>query len=136
MKKLIPLLLLVFILSGCGVNNKQRVGETMDKPITFEQITMEEAKTVLDEESGYILLDVRTKEEYAEGHIKNAINIPNENISKDEISELPDKGQKIYVYCRSGNRSKQAAEKLVNLGYTNVTEIGGIKDWSGEIVTE
>ena len=90
---------------------------------------------MMDEESGYIILDVRTPEEFADKHIPGAINIPNETIGTDEILELPDKDQLILVYCRSGNRSKQASEKLVALGYTNIVEFGGINDWPGETVT-
>ena len=84
---------------------------------------------------GAVLLDVRTPEEFADKHIPGAINIPSETISTEEIPELPDKDQLILVYCRSGNRSKQASEKLVALGYTNIVEFGGINDWPGETVT-
>ena len=86
------------------------------------------------EESGYIILDVRTAEEYSEKHIPGAVNVPNEIIGSAGIPELPDKAQLILVYCRSGNRSKQAAEKLAKLGYTNIVEFGGIHDWTGETV--
>ena len=88
------------------------------------------------EETDYIILDVRTPEEFAEKHIPNAINVPNETIGENEIPELPRKDQMILVYCRSGNRSKQASEKLVKLGYTNIYEFGGINDWTGETVGE
>ena len=91
---------------------------------------------MMKEESGYVILDVRRPDEFAAGHIPNAINVPNETIGTAEISELPNKNQLIFVYCRSGRRSKEAAEKLVNLGYTNIVEFGGILDWKGEIVTE
>ena len=84
---------------------------------------------------GAVLLDVRTPQEYREGHIPGAINVANETIGTDEIPELPDKDQLILVYCRSGNRSKQASEKLVALGYTNIVEFGGINDWPGETAT-
>lgn len=94
---------------------------------------MEEGLALMQEDSGYILLDVRRTDEFEEGHIPGAINIPNESIGSEEIAELPDKNQTIYVYCRSGNRSKQASQKLVDLGYTNVIEFGGIIDYSGEI---
>lgn len=87
----------------------------------------------MKEDSGFILLDVRRTDEFEEGHIPGAINIPNESIGTEEIAELPDQKQTIYVYCRSGNRSKQASQKLVDLGYTNVIEFGGIIDYSGEI---
>ena len=94
---------------------------------------MEEGLELMKEDSGYILLDVRRTDEFEEGHIPGAINIPNESIGTEEIAELPDQKQTIYVYCRSGNRSKQASQKLVDLGYTNVIEFGGIIDYSGEI---
>ena len=100
------------------------------------QIEANEAMRLMETESNYIILDVRTPEEYAELHIPDAINIPNESINNDDIPELPDKDQLILVYCRSGNRSKQAAEKLVNLGYTNIVEFGGIIDWTGDTVSE
>ena len=90
---------------------------------------------MMQSETNYIILDVRTEQEYASGHISGAVNLPNETIASEAIQQLPDKKQLILVYCRSGNRSKQAAAKLVNLGYTNVVEFGGIQDWNGEIVT-
>lgn len=87
----------------------------------------------MDEESGYIILDVRRQDEFDSGHIPGAVLLPNESISATEsIPSLPDKDQKILIYCRSGNRSKQAAEKLVGLGYTNIYEFGGINDWPYE----
>lgn len=128
MKRFIPFLLLLLLLSGCG---SQSNGNDSD----YRQISTDEAVALMEEESNYIILDVRTPEEYAEKHIPNAINIPNETIGTDEIPELPDKDQLILVYCRSGNRSKQASEKLVDLGYTNIVEFGGINDWTGETVT-
>ena len=90
---------------------------------------------MMEEKSGYIILDVRTPEEFADKHIPGAINIPNETIGTQKIPQLPDKEQLILVYCRSGNRSKQASEKLVALGYTNIVEFGGINDWPGEVVS-
>ena len=98
----------------------------------YRQMTMSDAMNMMEYESDYIILDVRTLEEYSEKHILGAINIPNETIDNKEITELPDKEQLIFVYCRSGNRSKQASEKLVKLGYTNIIEMGGIGNWSGE----
>ena len=127
MKKLIPLLLSALFLAGCAVPAGQEVG--------YRQIRMDEAITMMEEESGYLILDVRTPEEFAEKHIPGAINIPNETIGSEPIPELPDKDQLILVYCRSGNRSKQASEKLAALGYTNIVEFGGIHDWPGETVT-
>ena len=102
----------------------------------YDQISGAEAKALMDSETGYIILDVRRPDEFAAGHIPNAINVPNETIGTDEIPELPNKDQLIMVYCRSGRRSKEASEKLVKLGYTNIVEFGGILDWKGEIVTE
>ena len=104
--------------------------------VGFDNLTMAEAVEILETESGRILLDVRTPEEFASGHIPGAVNIPNESIGTQQIPELPDKAQRILVYCRSGNRSKQASEKLAALGYTNVIEFGGINSWPGQVVTE
>ena len=116
------------ILAGCGANAKPEA--------SYRQISMNEAVTMMAEETDYIILDVRTREEFAAGHIPNAVNIPNETIGTTEIRELPRKDQLILVYCRSGNRSKQAAEKLLTLGYTNIVEFGGINSWPGEFVTD
>ena len=127
MKKFITLLLSVLFLAGCALPAGQEV--------SYRQINMDEAITMMEEESSYIILDVRTPEEFADKHIPGAINIPNETISTEEIPELPDKDQLILVYCRSGNRSKQASEKLAALGYSNIVEFGGINDWPGETVT-
>ena len=127
MKKFITLLLSVLFLAGCALPAGQEV--------SYRQINMDEAITMMEEESSYIILDVRTPEEFADKHIPGAINIPNETIGTAEIPELPDKDQLILVYCRSGNRSKQASEKLAALGYTNIVEFGGINDWPGETVT-
>ena len=115
----------LLLLSGCATQSAEK---------TYRQITMEEAITMMEEETGYIILDVRTAQEYSEKHIPGAINIANESIGTEDISELTDKDQLILVYCRSGNRSKQASEKLVKLGYTNIIEIGGINSWPGETV--
>ena len=127
MKKIVPALLSLLILTGCAASAEQEAG--------YRQITMNEAITMMDEESGYIILDVRTVEEFSDKHIPGAINIPNETIGTEDIPELPDKDQLILVYCRSGNRSKQASEKLAALGYTNIVEFGGINDWPGETVS-
>ena len=126
MKKIIPLLMAMLLLAGCGAQSEES---------TYRQINAEEAATMMEEESSYIILDVRTAQEYSEKHITGAINIPNEAIGTEDIPELPDKEQLILVYCRSGNRSKQASEKLVKLGYTNIVEFGGINDWTGETVS-
>ncbi len=128
MKKLIPILLSALMLTGC-------TGAVNSTNNTYRQISMDEAVAMMERESGYIILDVRTPEEFAEKHIPNAINVPNENIGTDEISQLPNKDQLIMVYCRSGRRSKETAEKMVKLGYTNIVEFGGILDWKGETVS-
>jgi rhodanese-related sulfurtransferase len=129
MKKLIPILLSALMFTGCaGTGNNQTN--------TYRQISMDEAVTMMAQETGYIILDVRRPDEFAAGHISGAINVANETIGTAEIPELPDKNQLIMVYCRSGRRSKEAAEKLVKLGYTNIVEFGGILDWKGEIVTD
>ena len=124
--KRVAIVLAVLLLAGCAAPAEE---------ISYRQINMDEAITMMGEESGYVILDVRTPEEFADKHIPGAINIPNEAIGSEEIPELPDKDQLILVYCRSGNRSKQASEKLVALGYTNIVEFGGINDWPGETVS-
>ena len=129
MKNYLPLFLSLFLLAGCAAPAEEKEIQT------YRQITMDEAVELMEEEDGYIILDVRTPEEFREKHIPGAINIPNETIGTAELPELPDKDQLILVYCRSGNRSKQASQKLVDLGYTNIVEFGGIIDWTGETVS-
>lgn len=107
--------------------------ELGDQNMGYTQINMDVARSIFEVPGEYIILDVRRADEFAEGRIPGAINIANEDIGEEEIAELPDKNQTIYVYCRSGNRSKQAAAKLVNLGYKNIIECGGIIDWKGDI---
>lgn len=129
LKGLIIMLLIslsLFGMTACGGEN--------NKTSTYEQITAEQAKTIMDTEKGYIIIDARTEEEFAEGHIENAILIPEYEIANRAEKELPDKEQLILVYCRSGRRSKIASEELVKLGYTNVKEFGGIIDWPYEVV--
>ena len=127
-KKLLPLLLSSLLLSACSVPEATPSG-------SYRQIGMDEAVRMMETETNYMILDVRRPDEFAEGHIPGAINVPNETIGTDEIPALPNKNQLIMVYCRSGRRSKEAAEKLVKLGYTSIVEFGGILDWKGEIVT-
>ena len=124
-KRLLPFVLSLMLLSSCGNAGSSSLG--------YRQISMNEAVKMMKDEKNYIILDVRRPDEYAEGHIPGAINIPNEEIGTAEIAELPDKSQLILVYCRSGRRSKEASEKLVKLGYTNIVEFGGIQDYEGEI---
>ena len=122
----------VLILTGCGSSADDK--SAGDKK-TYRQVSPEEAAAMMEEESDYIILDVRTQEEYETAHIPGAICIPNETIGTEDIPELPDKEQLILVYCRSGNRSKQASEKLAKQGYTNIIEFGGINSWTGETVS-
>ena len=117
MKKILMSILLALGLVGCSNGGD------------YNHISQSEAKEMMDNTKDYVIVDVRTKEEYKEGHIKNAINIPNETISDDVSDVLKDKSQVILVYCRSGNRSKQASSKLAKLGYTNIYEFGGINTW-------
>lgn len=128
---------------GCGKENDIKNDNITKENITenstvnslgYEQISGEEAKKIMDSETGYIIIDARTQEEFDEGHIENAILIPEYEISERAEKELTDKNQLILVYCRSGRRSKIAAQALVELGYTNVKEFGGIIDWKYEIV--
>ena len=127
--KVLSALLCIFSFVGC--NQKET---TMKN--TYEQITPAEAKGIMDSEHNYIILDVRTEEEFAEGHIAGAILIPDYEITEKAESVLTDKDQQILVYCRSGRRSKNAASQLVELGYSNVKEFGGIIDWPYEITKE
>ena len=126
-KRFLLMLLTLALPFGC-------VGCSDGGSATYEQISGAEAKALMDSESGYIIIDARTQEEYDEGHIPGAILIPEYEIVDRAEDELPDKNQLILVYCRSGRRSKIAAEELVKLGYTNVKEFGGIIDWEYEVV--
>ena len=127
MKKLVFLLLAVMLLTACGHDKENNQGAV------YMNITAEEAKQIMDTEEGYIILDVRTQEEYDEDHIPGAIVISHEEIAEKAEDVLTDKDQLILVYCRSGRRSKLAAEALVELGYTNIKEFGGIIDWPYEV---
>ena len=135
MKRIIAILIILVMImaAGCG-GNEQSAPENQTRQYT--QISQEEAAKMMDEETGYLILDVRRPDEFAEGHIPDAINVPNEEIMDEMPEALPDKDQMLFIYCRTGRRSKEAAEKLANIGYTNVYEFGGINDWKGVIVTE
>ena len=127
MKKLLFLLLAVMLLTACGQTNEN------DREAAYMNITAEEAKQIMDSEEGYIILDVREQDEYDAGHIPGSILIPYTEIAEKAEEVLTDKDQLILVYCRSGRRSKIAAEALVELGYTNIKEFGGIIDWPYEV---
>ena len=131
MKKLLLTLLSLLPLAGCAVQ-----APPVEQTPSYRQITMDEAAVMMETEQDYIILDVRRPDEFADKHIPGAINNPNETIGTEPIPELPNQDQLILVYCRSGNRSKQASDKLVALGYTNIVEFGGIIDWPGETVSE
>ncbi len=127
MKRIIMLLIMAVLMltaAGCTGGSKMPI---------YERISINEISQIIDENPDVVLLDVRTEEEFAEGHIPGAICIPNEVISEDTTAELDDKTQMILVYCRSGNRSQDASQKLCELGYENIIECGGIIDWDGEI---
>ena len=128
MKKLIFVLLALLLLAGCGQEKEENPKEAV-----YMNITAQEAKTLMDTQTGYIILDTRTQEEYDEGHIPGAILIPYDEITQKAEGVLTDKNQLILVYCRSGRRSKIAAQALVELGYTNIREFGGIIDWPYEV---
>ena len=127
MKKLIFLLLAVMMLTACGKDTEK------DQKEVYMNITAEEAKEIMDSQEGHVILDVREQDEYDAGHIPEAILIPYTQIGEKANEMLPDKDQLILVYCRSGRRSKIAAEALVELGYTNIKEFGGIIDWPYEV---
>ena len=130
MRKLKGLIIMLFIsLSMFGMSACSN-----SDAVSYEQITPEQAKSIMDTESDYIIIDARTAEEFAAGHIEDAILIPEYEIANRAEKELPDKDALILVYCRSGRRSKIASEELVKLGYTNVKEFGGIIDWPYDIV--
>ena len=127
MKKAIFFLLAVMLLTACGQDKEN------DQGAVYVNISAEEAKQIMDSEEGYIILDVRTQEEYGQGHIPGAILIPDTQIKAKAEEVLTDRDQMILVYCRSGRRSELAAEALVELGYTNIKEFGGIIDWPYEM---
>ena len=137
MKKYLAIVMAVLMVTGlfgCEKQKKPMADSVSESTISnsYTQISMKEAVAMMETETDYIILDVRTPEEFVEKHIPNAVNVPNETIGDDDIAELPNKNQLILVYCRSGNRSKQASKKLAELGYTNIYEFGGINEWTGE----
>ncbi len=133
MRKYIVVLLaaVLMFVTACSSNNNNN-----EDKAGYKQISQEEATEMMAKDDGHIIVDVRRQDEYDSGHIPEAVCIPNESIGTEQPEELPDLEQIILVYCRSGNRSKQASEKLAAIGYTNVYEFGGINDWKGDVVTE
>lgn len=136
MKKRMGLVLLALCLSMLFLGCNSSIEQEESNMISYEQISQAEAKTLMESESDYVILDVRTEEEFAEGYIAGAMLIPDDEVMEKAESMLPDKNQLILVYCRSGRRSKLAAEALATLGYTNVKEFGGIIDWSYGVVKD
>ena len=124
MKRFFALMLSALLLGGCGAGSSEP---------GYEQISQTEALEIMNTQENYIIVDVRTPEEFLTGHIAGAVNLPNEEIGTEPIPLLPQKDQLILVYCRSGNRSRQASRKLSELGYTNVREFGGINTWTGPV---
>ena len=153
MKRLIFISCVIILLTGCGNNVQTTENETASDEKTtvvesssntvssendskaqgYAQISQEEAKKMMEANDSHIIVDVRRQDEYNEGHIPNAICIPNENITDTQPAELSDLDQVILVYCRSGRRSKEASQKLFDMGYTHVYEFGGIIDWTGDV---
>lgn len=129
MKKILLIIVLCIIITGCSSDSKNT------ELIQIERITTNEVKKIIDNYDDYsniIILDVRTEDEYNSGHLKNAINLPLQEIESIDI----DKNKEIVVYCRSGSRSKTASVKLKELGYSKVYDMGGIMDWEYDVVEE
>jgi len=126
--------IMIMLLAGCSSAEQVTEGDDMEQ--SYTSISQEEARKMMAQDDGHIIVDVRRQNEYDAGHIPGAVLIPNESISDSRPDELTDPDQVILIYCRTGNRSRQAAQKLFDMGYTNVYEFGGIADWTGEIVTD
>lgn len=135
MKKMIIFslgVLAAFGILGCAAQTEDS-GSGAKAETAYHKIGVEEAKAMMDA-GGVIVVDVRTASEYAGEHIPDAVNIPNEEIGKEQPELLPDKEAVLLVYCRSGRRSKEAADKLAEIGYTQVYDFGGILDWNYDTV--
>ena len=133
---------LCMLLTACGngTSSSERAHSevqttTASAAAAYQQITQEKAKEMMQTDDGHVIVDVRRQDEYDSGHIPGAILIPNESIGTEQPKELPDLDQVILIYCRSGRRSKEASQKLADMGYTHIYEFGGIIDWTGEVVT-
>ena len=129
------LLLALLLLTACGKQEQPMDGPDMFQKPAYTQITQEQAMEMMQSNDGHVIVDVRRQDEYDSGHIPDALLIPNETIVSTPPEALPDLNQVILIYCRSGNRSKQAAEKLAAMGYTRIYEFGGINTWPGDIIT-
>ena len=142
MRKTLPVILILLgsiFFSGCSScpqENQVMDGDGMFQKLEYTQISQDEARQMMEKDDGHVIVDVRREDEYAEGHIPGAILIPNESIETTPPEELPDFDQIILVYCRSGRRSKEASQKLADMGYSQVYELGGIIDWTGDVVKD
>ena len=136
MKKNLILVFLLLLVFTAGCSSSGSAADTEKSSQTFRQISQEEAKEMMAKDDGHVVVDVRRQDEYDAGHIPGAILIPNESIGCDSPEALPDYDQIILIYCRTGNRSKQAAQKLASMGYTNIYEFGGITTWTDDVVTD
>ena len=148
-KKLLMMgmLFIILTLTGCGQKEMHIIGgadgptsiflsDKISESDSYTQIDQETAKLMMELDDGHVIVDVRRQDEYDAGHIPGAILIPNESITDSQPEELPDLNQVILVYCRTGRRSKEASQKLYDIGYKNVFEFGGIVDWTGDVVTD
>lgn len=144
-KNIIIAIIIIAVLICTGffiykANNKNKTTKSNSTATTstaktneIRHVSMDDIVKIMDENKDYVIVDVRTPDEYKEGHIPNAINIPNETINETVYNKLKDKNQLILIYCRSGSRSRQAAYKMQKLGYTNLVDFGGIINWKGKI---
>jgi len=133
MKKIILVFICLMMFSGCNSGNSVSSDNVSNRKSSYKKISQDEAKKMMEKDDGHVIVDVRRADEFADGHIPGAILLPNESIGAEKPEQLPDLDQIILVYCRSGNRSAQASQKLAELGYTNVYDFGGIMTWTGEI---
>ena len=144
---ILGMLFITLTFAGCGQKEVHIIGgadgptsiflsDKISESDSYMQIDQETAKLMMELDDGHVIVDVRRQDEYDAGHIPGAILIPNESITDSQPEELPDLNQVILVYCRTGRRSKEASQKLYDIGYTNVYEFGGIVDWTGDVVTD
>ena len=140
---IVIVIIAVLICIGCFIYKTSKTNKTTTSNSTattnaaktneIRHVSMDDIVKIMNENKDYVIVDVRTPDEYKEGHIPNAINIPNETINETVYNKLKDKNQLILIYCRSGSRSRQAAYKMQKLGYTNLVDFGGIINWKGKI---
>ena len=136
MKIILMFLVCMMILPDCSSEKKSTPVSSSDEKKSYTKISQDEAKKMMEKDDGHVIVDVRRQDEFGSGHIPGAICIPNESITDTQPEELPDLDQVILVYCRTRRRSKEASQKLYDIGYKNVFEFGGIVDWTGDVVTD